>query len=76
MMDASAAKLIGAGISVIALLGVGIGLGNLFSSLIQSIARNPSAKNELMSTSMLCFALIESIALLAFVVSMIILFTA
>ena len=74
-MDAGAAKLIGAGISVIALLGVGIGLGNLFSSLIQSIARNPSAKNELMSTSMLCFALIESIALLAFVVAMIILFT-
>jgi len=46
MMDAGAAKLIGAGISVIALFGVGMGLGNLFSSLIQSIARNPSAKNE------------------------------
>jgi len=45
-MDAGAAKLIGAGISVIALFGVGMGLGNLFSSLIQSIARNPSAKNE------------------------------
>ena len=51
-MDAGAAKLIGAGISVIALFGVGMGLGNLFSSLIQSIA------------------------LLAFVVAMIILFTA
>ena len=45
-MDSGAAKLIGAGISVIALFGVGMGLGNLFSSLIQSIARNPSAKNE------------------------------
>lgn len=75
-MDASAAKLIGAGISVIALFGVGMGLGNLFSSLINAIARNPSAKNDLISTGMLCFALIESLALLAFVVAMIILFTA
>ncbi|MBQ7524645.1 MAG: F0F1 ATP synthase subunit C [Alphaproteobacteria bacterium] len=75
-MDAGAAKLIGAGISVIALFGVGIGLGNLFSSLVKSIARNPSAKNDLVSTGMLCFALLESIALLAFVVAMIILFTA
>lgn len=74
-MDVASAKLIGAGIAVIALFGVGIGLGNLFSSLISSIARNPSAKNELMSTGMLCFALIESIALLAFVVAMIILFS-
>jgi F-type H+-transporting ATPase subunit c len=73
-MEVGAAKLIGAGISVIALWGVGIGLGNIFSSLIKSIARNPSAKDELMSTSILCFALTESIALLAFVVAMIILF--
>lgn len=73
-MDIAAARLIGAGLAVVALFGVGIGLGNLFSSLIKSIARNPSAKNELMSTSMICFALIESIALLAFVVAMIILF--
>ncbi len=74
-MDVAAAKLIGAGIAVIALFGVGLGLGNLFSSLIKSIARNPAAKNDLMSTGMLCFALVESIALLAFVVAMIILFT-
>ncbi|MDR2074601.1 MAG: F0F1 ATP synthase subunit C [Holosporales bacterium] len=74
-MDVAAARLIGAGIAVIALFGVGLGLGNLFSSLIKSISRNPSAKNDLMSTGMLCFALIESIALLAFVVAMIILFS-
>jgi F-type H+-transporting ATPase subunit c len=74
-MDIGAAKLIGAGIAVLPLFGVGIGLGNLFSSLIKSIARNPSAKNDLVSSSMLCFALVESIALLAFVVAMIILFT-
>ena len=74
-MDLASAKMIGAGIATVALLGVGIGLGNLFSSLISSIARNPSAKKELFPIGLLGFALTESIALLAFVVAMLILFT-
>ncbi len=73
-MDVNAAKMVGAGIAVLALLGVGIGLGNIFSSLINAIARNPSAKNEIFPVGMIGFALTESIALFAFVVAMIILF--
>lgn len=69
-----AARLIGAGLAVFSLFGVGIGLGKLFSSVTESIARNPSAKKEITSNTMLYFALIESIALLAFVVAMLILF--
>ena len=73
-MDALAAKLIGAGIAVLPLFGVGMGLGKFFASLVESMARNPSA--NLSSSGMLYFALLESIALLAFVVAMIILFAA
>ncbi len=73
-MDIEAAKMIGAGLAVLALMGVGIGLGNIFSNLISSIARNPSAKNDLFTIGLIGFALTESIALLAFVVAMIILF--
>jgi len=73
-MDMNAAKMIGAGLAVVALLGVGIGLGNIFSNLINAIARNPSAKNEIFPVGLLGFALTESIALLAFIVAMIILF--
>lgn len=73
-MDVQAAKMIGAGLAVIALLGVGLGLGNLFSNLINAIARNPSAKNDIFPIGMIGFALTESIALLAFIVAMIILF--
>jgi F0F1-type ATP synthase membrane subunit c/vacuolar-type H+-ATPase subunit K len=73
-MEIEAAKMIGAGIATIALLGVGIALGNIFSTLISSIARNPSAKNDLFPVGMLGFALTESIALLAFIVAMLILF--
>lgn len=73
-MDALAAKYIGAGLATIALLGTGIGIGSLFSNLISSIARNPGAKNELLPIGLLGFALTESIALMAFVVAMLILF--
>ena len=39
-------KALGAGIAVIALAGVGIGIGNIFSSLVTAVARNPSARAE------------------------------
>ncbi|MBR1943907.1 MAG: F0F1 ATP synthase subunit C [Alphaproteobacteria bacterium] len=73
-MDVEVARLIGAGIAVLPLFGVGLGLGKLFASLTESIARNPSASSDLKSNGILSFALIESIALLSFVVAMIILF--
>jgi F-type H+-transporting ATPase subunit c len=72
-MDMAAAKMIGAGLAMLALLGVGIGLGNIFSNLITAIARNPSAKNDVMKVGLIGFALTESIALLAFVTALIIL---
>ena len=74
-MELAAAKMIGAGMAMIALLGVGIGLGNIFSNLITAIARNPAAKGEVMSVGLLGFALTESIALMAFVTAMLILFS-
>ena len=73
-MDVSAAKMIGAGLAMFALLGVGIGLGNIFSNLISSIARNPSAKKDLFPIGILGFALTESIALFALVIAILILF--
>ena len=72
-MDMSAAKMIGAGLAMLALLGGGIGLGNIFSNLITAIARNPSAKDDVMKVGLIGFALTESIALLAFVTALIIL---
>jgi len=72
-MDMAAAKMIGAGLAMLALLGVGIGLGMIFSNLISSIARNPSAKDDIMKVGLIGFALTESIALLAFVTALIIL---
>ena len=73
-MDTEAAKLIGAGLATIGVLGSGIGIGNVFSSLISSIARNPAARGEVFGLSMLGFALVEAVALFALLIAFLILF--
>lgn len=73
-MDAEAAKYIGAGIAVIALMGVGVGIGNIFSTLVSSIARNPAARGEVFGIGILGFALTEAVALFALLIAFLILF--
>ncbi len=74
-MELEAAKMIGAGLAVICLFGVGIGIGNIFSSLISSVARNPAARGQVFGLSMLGFALVEAVALYALLIAFLILFT-
>jgi F-type H+-transporting ATPase subunit c len=74
-MDVAAATKLGAGIAVIALAGVGIGIGNIFSSLVSSIARNPSARDQVFGLGILGFALTEAVALFALLIAFLILFT-
>ena len=73
-MDVEAAKMIGAGLAVIALAGVGDGIGSIFSSLVSSIARNPAARDTVFGIGILGFALTEAIALFALVVALLMLF--
>jgi F-type H+-transporting ATPase subunit c len=74
IMEVEAAKMIGAGLAVIALAGVGVGIGNIFSALVTSIARNPAARDEVFGIGILGFALTEAIALFALVVALLLLF--
>jgi F-type H+-transporting ATPase subunit c len=73
-MDVHAARMIGAGIAVIALMGVGIGIGNIFATLISSVARNPAARGEVFGIGILGFALTEAVALFAMLIAFLILF--
>jgi F-type H+-transporting ATPase subunit c len=70
-----AAKALGAGIAVIALAGVGIGIGNIFSALVTSVARNPAARDQVFGLGILGFALTEAVALFALLIAFLILFT-
>ena len=73
-MDVEAAKYIGAGLAVIALFGVGIGIGNIFSSLVTAVGRNPSARQDVFPIGILGFALTEAVALFALLIAFLILF--
>ena len=74
-MDVAAAKALGAGIAVIALAGVGMGIGNIFAALVTSVARNPSARDQVFGLGILGFALTEAVALFALLIAFLILFT-
>jgi F-type H+-transporting ATPase subunit c len=73
-MDVTSAKLIGAGLAAIGLGGVGIGIGNIFGTLVSSIARNPAAREQVFGIGILGFALTEAVALYALMVAFLVLF--
>jgi F-type H+-transporting ATPase subunit c len=72
-MEPAAAKLIGAGLAVVGLGGVGVGIGNIFATFISSVARNPAAKDEVQVTMWIGFALVEAVALYALLISFLLL---
>lgn len=72
-MELTAMKFLGAGLAVLGVLGAGIGIGNLFASSVSSIARNPSAKDEIRKMTFIGAAFTEAIAIFAIVVAFVIL---
>lgn len=55
-------------------IGTGIGQGMAIKAACEGVARNPGASGKIMTTMMIGLAMIESLAIYVFVVSMIILF--
>jgi len=74
-MDPAAAKFLGAGISMVALAGVGLGIGTLFSSMVTAIGRNPACQSKVFPVGILGFAMTEAVALFALLVAFLILFS-
>jgi F-type H+-transporting ATPase subunit c len=75
MNSIAAAKYIGAGIACSGLIGAGIGIGSIFSSLIASTARNPQLRGQLFSFAILGFALAEATGLFALMVAFLVLYS-
>ncbi len=73
-MELESAKVIGAGLAVIGFIGSGIGIGTIFAAFISGLARNPAARDVMFPMTMLGFALVEAIALVALVISLVILY--
>ena len=73
-MDVEAAKLLAAALALIPILGVGRGLGLIFSAYNQAVGHNPSSAEILDKKFFLTFALTEALAIFALVISLVILF--
>jgi len=70
----AAAKLIGAGLATISILGTGVGIGVIFGALINAYSRTPEHAKQLFTYAILGFALSEAIALFGLIMSFLILF--
>jgi len=73
-MELPAAQMIGAGLACIALVGAGIGIGNVFGSYLEGALRNPGAAAGQTTNLLLGFALCEATGLFGLVIALIILY--
>ena len=73
-MDLNALKFIGVGLSSVAMLGASIGIGNIFSSLLNGIARNPSAEEKMLKAAFIGAGLAEAMGLFAFLICLLLIF--
>nr|QBL02060.1 ATP synthase F0 subunit c [Phlebopus portentosus] len=71
----AAAKFIGAGLACSGLIGAGLGIGQIFASLISSTARNPQLRGQLFGYAILGFALAEATGLFSLMIAFLLLYS-
>ena len=70
-----AAALLGAGITMgLAAIGAGLGDSPVASKFIEGLTRQPEAKNVLFTNTLISIGLVESMAIIATVIALIMLF--
>jgi F-type H+-transporting ATPase subunit c len=74
-MELLSLKFIGVGFMAFGMLGAALSVGNIFSSLLNSIARNPSAGDQLQRMAFIGAGLAEAMGLFSFVIAMLIIFS-
>jgi F-type H+-transporting ATPase subunit c len=69
------ASVLAAGLSIgIGAHGTGIGMGNAIKGAVEGVSRNPDTYGRILTTMMIGLAMIESLAIYALIVSLILLF--
>lgn len=69
-----AARLIGAGLAAIGVIGGGIGIGVVVGGAVQAIGRNPDAAGIIQTNMFIGIAFAEAVAIYALAIAFIILF--
>ena len=67
-------KLMAGAVANCAFLGVAVGVGIIYGSLLISIGRNPSQRDELIRYAFIGFSLVEASGLIGLVISLLLLF--
>jgi len=67
-------RLVAAGLATISISGAGVGIGLIFSGLLNAYSRNPNLEQKLFTYALLGFALTEAIALFGLMVVFLILY--
>lgn len=73
-MDANSLKFIAIGLMSIGMLGAAIGVGNIFTSLLNAIARNPSQEAKLFQRAILGAGMVEALGLFSLGIALILIF--
>lgn len=73
-LDNQAFKFLGAGLSAIGMIGGALGVGSIFTALLNGIARNPSVEPKLFKNALIGAALAEALGIFAFVISMLLIY--
>jgi F-type H+-transporting ATPase subunit c len=74
MTDMTMLKAVGAGIAAVGMVGSGAGLGIAFGKFFEAVGRQPAMEDRLKTYLFIGMALIEAIALFAFVIAVMIMF--
>ena len=74
-MELVSLKFIGVGFMALGMLGAALGIGNIFGSLLNAIARNPSAGDQLQRMAFIGAGLAEAMGLFSFVIAMLLIFS-
>jgi F-type H+-transporting ATPase subunit c len=75
-MELEGLKYIGIGLTSLGFLGAALGIGNIFSTAINSIARNPSTEAKISKYVFIGAGFAESMGLFALVIALILSFVA
>ncbi|MFL3876999.1 MULTISPECIES: F0F1 ATP synthase subunit C [unclassified Wolbachia] len=70
-MDLVALKFVAVGLMAFAMLGAGLGVANIFSTMLSGIARNPESEGRMKTYVYVGAAMVEIMGFLAFVIAMI-----
>ena len=74
-MDAASFKYIAIGLMSLGMVGAALGVGNIFSSLLNAIARNPAQENKLFARAIIGAAMAEAMGIFALGVALILMFS-